>query len=138
MVKTFFMNLPTQVWTLPFNETKLTLKNAYSQIYLRHEVKKQQTMFKEPPFVALHKLLTCLLTLSSETRKYNSRHIIFIKFLLFLEIKTKIIRFCTKFQVKKNNFLQSKFPSLLLHSKTVQRNCLHFSIILKHSLCSKG
>ena len=137
MVKTFFMNLPTQVWTLPFNETKLTLKNAYSQIYLRHEVKKQQTMFKEPPFVALHKLLTCLLTLASETRKYNSRHFL-LSSCCFQKLRLRSLDFAQSFKQKKNNFLQSKFPSLLLHSKTVQRNCLHFSIILKHSLCSKG
>ena len=51
---------------------------------------------------------------------------IFDHFLLPLEEKTNFIKFCTKFHVKQADFLTSKCTSLLLGSKPVQRNYLHF------------
>ena len=48
------------------------------------------------------------------------------QFLLFLEEKTKSIRFSTEFYVKAALFLRFKCTSLLLRSKPVQRNWRHF------------
>ena len=46
----------------------------------------------------------------------------FRHFVLFLEEKTKSIRFCTEFYVKAAIVLRSKCTSLLPRNKTVQRN----------------
>ena len=50
----------------------------------------------------------------------------FGNFLLFLEKKTKSIRFCTKFYAKAAIFLPCNCTSLLLCSKPVQQNWRHF------------
>ena len=51
----------------------------------------------------------------------------FFGYLLFLlEKKTKSIRFCTKFYKKLDKILGPNCSSLLLRSKSVQRNQLHF------------
>ena len=47
-------------------------------------------------------------------------------FVLRLEIKTKLIAFCTQFQVKQVKFLPSNSNSLLLHGTPVQQNFLYF------------
>ena len=51
---------------------------------------------------------------------------IFGHFLLILEKKTKFIKFCIKFHVKQGKILPSNCTKLLLGSKPVQRNGLHF------------
>ena len=50
-------------------------------------------------------------------------------FLLFLEEKTKSIRFCTKLHVKATTILQYKCTSLLLCSKPVEQNWANFFTI---------
>ena len=50
---------------------------------------------------------------------------IFSIFLLFSDIKAKIIKFGTKFWVNQANFFPSKCTSLLLRSKPVRRSYLH-------------
>ena len=47
-------------------------------------------------------------------------------FLFLLEIKTKLIKFITKFHVKHDKFLPSNCNSLPLYRKLLQRNCLKF------------
>ena len=47
-------------------------------------------------------------------------------FLFLLEIKTKLIKFITKFHVKHDKFLPSNCNSLPLCRKLLQRNCLKF------------
>ena len=51
---------------------------------------------------------------------------IFGHFLLLLELKTKFIKFWTKLSIKQVNFLPFRCTSLLLRTKPVQRNWLHF------------
>ena len=50
----------------------------------------------------------------------------FLPLLSLLELKTKFNKFCTNFWKKKVKFLASRCICLLLRSKPVQRNCLHF------------
>ena len=50
----------------------------------------------------------------------------FCHLLFLLEKKTKSIRFCTKFYLKVATILRAKWSSLLLGSKPVQQNQLHF------------
>ena len=54
--------------------------------------------------------------------------------LQFLDLKTKFIKFGTKFQVKGANFLPSSCTNLLLCNKPVQRNSLRFSKIKKKTV----
>ena len=62
----------------------------------------------------------------------------FVHFLSLFQIKTKFIKFCTKFFEKPTTFFPSKCTSLLLRSKPVQRNCLRFFKNFKNSTCCKG
>ena len=86
-------------------------------------MKRNQNTTKEPSLVALRRVLPCLLTLRLQKMHicvftdYFSFSQFFGRFLLLLEIKTKIIKFCTKFQVKQGKFLLFKCTSLLLHRK---------------------
>ena len=85
---------------------------------------------KEPFFGIPHSFLNHLLTLSLRMTPfgvfldYFSFDLFIGHFLLFTENKTKFIRFYTKFHVTPVKFLPSKCTSLLLHSKSVQGNCL--------------
>ena len=51
--------------------------------------------------------------------------------MLLLEIKNKLIKFSTKFQLKQAKFLPFKCASLLVRSKLVQQNSLYFFKIFK-------
>ena len=51
---------------------------------------------------------------------------IFGYFLSFLERQAIFPKFWTKFQIKLLKCFQSRFTSLLLHSKSVQRNWVQF------------
>ena len=52
-------------------------------------------------------------------------------FLLVLEAGSKLVKFYTKFWVKRARFLASTCTSLLLHSKPVQQNYRHFLKVFK-------
>ena len=62
---------------------------------------------------------------------FNQFLTIFSHFLLLLEIKNKLIKFSTKFQLKQAKFLPFKCASLLVRSKLVQQNSLYFFKIFK-------
>ena len=59
----------------------------------------------------------------------------FRHFLLLLELKTKLIKFCTQFWIKPLKFLPSICTSLLLCSRQVQRNRLRFFKKFKRQCC---
>ena len=52
--------------------------------------------------------------------------VIFLLVPAFFRKKTQFIKFSIKYYVEPAKFLRSKCTTYLLHSKAVQRNCLHF------------
>ena len=92
------------------NETNPSFKNAFLVNLFALESQKDLEMTKEPPFGTPRGVWTCLLTLSLRTTPFGSFLIYFHfshffgHFLLFLEEKTRSIRFCKKFYVKQPYF----------------------------------
>ena len=101
-------------------------------------------MMKEPSFETPRRVLTCLLILSLQTTAIGvfPDYFSFNQFLAasfsFCKKGTTFIKFCPKFHVKQAKFLLSKCTSLILRSKLVQQNCLHFFKNFKNSVRSKG
>ena len=101
-------------------------------IFLHQKVKNNQNMIKEPSFGTPRGLLTCLLTLSLRTTPagvfpgyFNFGYFLATSCCLYKK-RLSSLKFTLNLASKKNNFLSSKCTSLVLHSKPVQRNCLHF------------
>ena len=116
---------------LRVSETKPPPRNALLVALFALESQKNPEMTKKPSFGTPRGVWTCLLTLAPERCHLAVSRTTFVlaifgNFLLFLEKKTKSIRFCTKFYAKAGIFLPSNCTSLLLRSKPVQRNWRHF------------
>ena len=123
----FFQIFFKKVYAIQFNETTLTLGNIFIVDLFVLDSSKNQKKIKESSFKAPC-ILICLLTL---TLKKTSVLAIFGHFLLFLEIRNKLIKFYTKFYSQTSQFLPSKSTSLLMCRKPVQPNCLSFLENLK-------
>ena len=87
---------------------------------------------KRPSFGAVREDLACVLALSLRKTHYICFYRLFWlsnffeHVLLLLEIETKLIKFCTKLQVKQAKVLLSNCTSLLQCSDPGQLNRLHF------------
>ena len=75
-----------------------------------------------------HKMHICLFP---DYLTIFNQFLFFGHFLLLLEIKNKLTKFSTKFQLKQAKFLPFKCASLLVRSKLVQQNSLYFFKIFK-------
>ena len=78
-----------------------------------------------------HKMHICLFPDYLTILTIFNQFLFFGHFLLLLEIKNKLTKFSTKFQLKQAKFLPFKCASLLVLSKLVQQNSLYFFKIFK-------
>ena len=78
-----------------------------------------------------HKMHICLFPDYLTILTIFNQFLFFGHFLLLLEIKNKLTKFSTKFQLKQAKFLPFKCASLLVRSKLVQQNSLYFFKIFK-------
>ena len=87
---------------------------------LGHEAKKSKTnAHRVFVIISLNKIIKLKFVLKHSLKKKHTIEV------CFLDMKTKFIKFCTKFWVKQVQFLPSEYTSLLLHCKPVRRNYLH-------------
>ena len=104
------------------NETKVTSGNAFVVNLFALEGERKSKYDKITLFSGSLRRLDCLLRLS-----LGKMHKSVAKIVLVLAIFTKLMKFCTEFQVKQARFLASKCTTFLLHNKPIQKNCLLFS-----------
>ena len=78
-----------------------------------------------------HKMHICLFPDYLTILTIFNQFLFFGHVLLLLEIKNKLTKFSTKFQLKQAKFLPFKCASLLVRSKLVQQNSLYFFKIFK-------
>lgn len=109
-------------YTLRVNELNLLHDMLPLQIVLHYEVKINQNMAKESLLGVSRRVLTCILTLKLRKthicvfREDFSYSCFFYQLLLLLEIKTKLIRFCTTFAGKKTS--TAKLLAIIQNYKT--------------------
>ena len=126
--KTFKKTFPVQ----RINETKLTSEDAIILYIFALAGEKISQYVKRTPFQDSPQSLDLSLNPQPPKQAYISFsglfqcQAFFGNFLLFLGIKSNLIKFCTKFQLEQAKISPHKCTSLLLRSNSVQRNCLYF------------
>ena len=118
--------------TLRIKETKLASRRASIDNIFALESKIESKIFKKTLFWDYPRILDLTIDLYATNSTYMwfsqlfSFQQVFGYFLSLLQRKTNIIKFYTKFWIKKATFLASRYTSLLLRSKPVQQNWLRF------------
>ena len=126
------MRFQTEKHVLKDNKSESTGGDAFNEIFLKLKKTMNQEKTKKLGFRYFCKFITCALTLRQQNMYiYVFRALLGFcnfpaSFCEFLKASSKLTQFQIKFYVSRVRFLTSKCTSMLLHSKSVQRNLAFF------------